>query len=286
MICLALFAKIFRFERPPNHLYIGRRPDPQEGRCATSSTRVGMRWTRRVLETGALVRGRRSRVVLTPRRRRQVSGGNTTGDGDKKARSPGRARRKPLKPLRAGTPGESGCNRGDYARVLYFILHARLRVRWHPAFPTPFLGGCSCITRANLRRGNDFTRHHPRRRVIKYSTDADDGIERPRRTGYPACAGYDGCICSGDRANDLRRANARYLSPCGRGIGRQWRPSSKKNAEAKLRLYRIDRCDPGEGLQSIDGPGPLTPTLSHKGRGSPPPLPKHLGPHALDCFRG
>jgi len=48
---------------------------------------------------------------------------------------------KPLKPLRAGTPGESGCNRGDCARVLYFILHARLRVRWHPAFPTPSLGG-------------------------------------------------------------------------------------------------------------------------------------------------
>src|ERR1700733_3547288 len=29
------------------------------------------------------------------------------GDGDKRARSPGRARRKPLKPLRAGMPGFS-----------------------------------------------------------------------------------------------------------------------------------------------------------------------------------
>src|ERR1700682_6332940 len=29
-------------------------------------------------------------------------------DGGKRARSPGRARRKPLKPLRAGTPGDSG----------------------------------------------------------------------------------------------------------------------------------------------------------------------------------
>jgi hypothetical protein len=44
--------------------------------------------------------GRRSRVVLTPRRRRQVGGGNSADDGDKKARSPGRSRRKPLKPLR------------------------------------------------------------------------------------------------------------------------------------------------------------------------------------------
>ncbi len=33
---------------------------------------------------------------------------NTTGDGDKKARSPGRVRRKPLKPLRAGMPGDPG----------------------------------------------------------------------------------------------------------------------------------------------------------------------------------
>jgi hypothetical protein len=42
----------------------------------------------------------------------------SAGDGDKKARSPGRARRKPLKPLRAGMPGESGWTCGDDARVL------------------------------------------------------------------------------------------------------------------------------------------------------------------------
>src|SRR5712672_3909956 len=33
---------------------------------------------------------------------------NPQGDGGKRARSPGRARRKPLKPLRAGMPGDSG----------------------------------------------------------------------------------------------------------------------------------------------------------------------------------
>ncbi len=37
------------------------------------------------------------------------------------------------------------------------------------------------------------------------------------------------------------------------------------------RSDRIDRCDPGEGLRSIDRPRPLTPTLSHKGRGGAPP---------------
>jgi hypothetical protein len=37
-------------------------------------------------------RGRRSRVVLTPRRWRQVGEGNFTGDGGKQARSPGSAK--------------------------------------------------------------------------------------------------------------------------------------------------------------------------------------------------
>jgi hypothetical protein len=46
--------------------------------------------------------GRRSRVVLISRRRYQL-GDNASryaGDGGNKARSPGRARRKPLKPSR------------------------------------------------------------------------------------------------------------------------------------------------------------------------------------------
>jgi len=58
-------------------------------------------------------------VVLTPRRWRQVRGccvGPTglrtqrkfANDGGKRARSPGRVRRNPLKPLRAGMPGDSG----------------------------------------------------------------------------------------------------------------------------------------------------------------------------------
>ena len=57
-------------------------------------------------------------MVLTPRRWRQVRGVKSAqpgldktyplSDGGKTARSPGRARRKPLKPLRAGMPGDSG----------------------------------------------------------------------------------------------------------------------------------------------------------------------------------
>jgi hypothetical protein len=94
---------------------------------------------------------RRSRVVLTPRCWRQVCGVASAqpgldktisaSDGGKQARSPGRARNKPLKPLRAGMPGDSGVL--VVARVL---LTTTKRTRGcgcsgHPAFPTPFLGG-------------------------------------------------------------------------------------------------------------------------------------------------
>src|SRR6201999_3190378 len=53
-------------------------------------------------ETKRADRGRRSRVVLTPRRWRQVgdNASHYADDSGKKARSLGRARRKPLKPLR------------------------------------------------------------------------------------------------------------------------------------------------------------------------------------------
>jgi hypothetical protein len=48
----------------------------------------------------------------------------------------------------------------------------------------------SCLMNTNAR--HIFNRHHPRMRVIQYSRAVGDGIERARRTGYPACAGYDG----------------------------------------------------------------------------------------------
>jgi hypothetical protein len=93
-----------------------------------------MRWTQTVLLTRAPACGRRSRVVLTPRRRRQVGGGNSADDGDKKARSPGRARRKPLKPLRAGMPGETGATVVTNSCASY-TLRTRLRVHWAPGIP-------------------------------------------------------------------------------------------------------------------------------------------------------
>ena len=59
-------------------------------------------------------------MVLTPRRWRQVLEKQLLGgEGGNKARSPGRARRKPLKPSRAGMPGDPGATVVTNARVFY-----------------------------------------------------------------------------------------------------------------------------------------------------------------------
>ena len=41
-------------------------------------------------------------------------------------------------------------------------------------------------------RRHPLNRHHPRMRVIQYSRGVRELTARPRRTGYPAFAGYDG----------------------------------------------------------------------------------------------
>ena len=79
--------------------------------------------------------GRRSRVVLTPRRWRQVGGSDSADDGDNKARSPGRARRKPLKPLRGECRAFSGVTVVTNARAFYTTRGCGRIGR--PAFPAP-----------------------------------------------------------------------------------------------------------------------------------------------------
>src|SRR6267142_2469664 len=61
-------------------------------------------------------------------------------DGVKTARSPGRARRKPLKPLRAGTPGDSGVLVVTRVRSTTTKCTRGRGCNGHPAFPTPSLG--------------------------------------------------------------------------------------------------------------------------------------------------
>src|SRR5664279_6484495 len=114
--------------------------------------RAGMRWTQAALLTRALSCGRRSRVVLTPRRWRQVGERNFTDDGGKQARSPGRARNKPLKPLRAGMPGDPGAT--VVTNSCAYLLCARgCGCNGHPAFPTPSLGEGFMHNSGDSRRG-------------------------------------------------------------------------------------------------------------------------------------
>src|SRR6266446_2827041 len=93
-------------------------------------------------ETGCCVR--RSRVVLTPRCWRQVCGGAQTQPGldvpysqTTVTTKPGRRGEREVsrKTIARGMPGDFRCDRGDYARVLCFISHARLRVHRAPGIP-------------------------------------------------------------------------------------------------------------------------------------------------------
>src|SRR6202042_3495938 len=61
------------------------------------------------------------------------------GDGGKRARSPGRARNKLLKPSRAGMPGDPGATVVTNACVLLPYTRG-CGCNGHPAFPAPLLG--------------------------------------------------------------------------------------------------------------------------------------------------
>src|SRR5450631_293105 len=92
---------------------------------------------------------RRSRVVLTPRRWRQVCGVKSARPGLDKtyplatvAKEPGHrgARRKLLKPLRAGMPGDSGVLVVTRVRSTNTKCTRDRGCSGHPAFPTPSFG--------------------------------------------------------------------------------------------------------------------------------------------------
>src|SRR5438105_10474998 len=83
--------------------------------------------------------------------------------------------------------------------VCTFVCANRTRDRGcsvHPVFAAPSEQEGGKLM-ANLGRNAPreyrptFSCHRPRRRTIQYSRDISDRTDRPRRTGYPAFAGYD-----------------------------------------------------------------------------------------------
>jgi len=110
--------------------------DPHEGRIAiVTDVGRGMRWTLAVRKDEAPRSGRQSRVVLAPRRWRELLKKLSLlrGDGDNK---PDRRRERGIsrKTIAQGKPDRVRWTCGDLL-VCFFILHARLRVQRTPGFP-------------------------------------------------------------------------------------------------------------------------------------------------------
>jgi hypothetical protein len=120
------------------------RPIPPRSRGAARDrheTRGGMRWTRAALLTMARIRGRQNRVVLTPRRWRQVCGRQLPQATV--ARKPGHRGERVIsrKTIAQGRPGETG---GPVVTTLVCLFRFRTRgygCNGHPAFPAPSVSG-------------------------------------------------------------------------------------------------------------------------------------------------
>ena len=115
-------------------------PPRQEGRMRyRHETWGGMRWTRVTHETSALSRTAKSCGPDAPTLASSRWDDPLTMVATKPG-SPGRARRKPLKPLR----GEGRIVRltcGDYARVLFSFAREATGALSTPAFPAPSVWG-------------------------------------------------------------------------------------------------------------------------------------------------
>jgi hypothetical protein len=120
-------------------------------------------------------------------------------DGGKQARSPGRARRKPLKPLRAGMPGDSGVL--VYSCAFYqYQVHTRPRVQRASGIPHALFGRKiqQRLARIAPRGRERVFRRHCDHRAPQPSSPAkagdpvfrgvNDGVEKSQRTGYSAGA--------------------------------------------------------------------------------------------------
>jgi hypothetical protein len=92
--------------------------------------------------------GRRSRVVLTPRRRRQVSRKYPLDDGDKKSPITGESSKETVKTIARGMPGVSGVTVVTNSRVFFYTRGCGRTSR--PAFPAPsiFWGETALTPRA------------------------------------------------------------------------------------------------------------------------------------------
>jgi hypothetical protein len=152
-------------------------------------------------------------------------------DGGKQARSPGRARRKPLKPLRAGTSGDSGVLVVTRVRSTTTKCTRGRGCNGHPAFPTPSEGGryskASGASRgevANVCLGvRVFSRHcEPtgRANARPMTGSAKQSILSLRQDGLLRCARNDVLLWLFENCIRARHTLSRHRPPTGRPNGR------------------------------------------------------------------
>jgi len=171
-------------------------------------------------------------------------------------------------------PDDFRCLRCEYScAYLNYPARTRLRVHWAPGIPRALFDSerrkCLAESRAHhaaerraclqLRgRHRNLNCHRPRKRTIQYSRDVGDEMDRPRRTGYPAYAGYDG----GGRGELLpviaRHASDKAIEPTpppAAGL----KPSSvrsrtRRAARTGNRLSRQSRCARSPGRRARPRP--------------------------------
>src|ERR1700733_1953752 len=150
------------------------------------------------------------------------------GDGGKKARSPGRARNKLLKPSRAGMPGDPGATVVTNSCASLHFAHEAAGATGTRHSPLPPWGSAhalcwakeSCINSGATRRENAEARlmntdsQHFRPSSPPKAGDpvfrvVSEEIEELRRTGYSACAEYDGLCKTTRRAPPHSSARGR-----------------------------------------------------------------------------
>ena len=116
----------------------------------------------------------------------------SAGDGGKQARSPGRARRKPLKPLRAGTSGDSGVLVYSCAFLPMQSAHEAAGAAGTRHSPRPLRGR---KIDANLGRTAPRDREAVSGiRVPSLRAKRSNPSFLERRDGLLRCARNDGCL--------------------------------------------------------------------------------------------
>ncbi len=187
-----------------------------------------MRWTRAVRLTSVLQRTAKScrsdapMLVSSLREEAQATVSNKPGHREEHEVS--------RKTIARGMPGDFRCDRGDYARVFVFYHTRGCGCIERPAFPAPSdlqkagrswqtSGGSRReIAKLCLRMNAPHTQSSsPAKAGDPVFRGASDRAEKLRRTGYPACAGYDDLLSIESRALDVATGtNSRSIirRPC------------------------------------------------------------------------